>query len=179
MSKIGNKPINIEESVEVEISNALVNVKGPEGELTVNIPKEITATRVDKDILFQRLSEAKKVRSLHGLIRSLVANAVLGVTKPWEKTLEVVGTGYRVKLKGKNLVFEVGYSHPVEFHEVQGLTYIVDGNKVTISGIDKQLVGEVAHKVKSIRKPDPYKGKGIRYSGELIRLKPGKKAKTA
>ncbi|MCC7303838.1 50S ribosomal protein L6 [bacterium] len=179
MSKIGTKSVEVEDGVQVSVANGLVSVQGPKGNLTVAIPLHISVKQDGSTLMIERSHESKKVRSLHGLIRSLVSNAVIGVTKPWEKHLEVVGTGYRVKMKGRDLVFEVGYSHPVEFAEVEGVTYTVDGSKVTVSGIDKQLVGEVAHKIKIIRKPDPYKGKGVRYEGEVIHLKPGKKAKTA
>lgn len=178
MSKIGESPINVLDGVEVSIASESVDVKGPKGQLTIAIPKGITVKKEDAVITVGRLSETKKVRSLHGLVRSLINNAVHGVVKPWEKYLEVHGTGYRVKMQGKDLVFDVGYSHSVNFHHLDGLEYQVDKNKVTILGIDKQFVGEIANKIKSIRRPDPYKGKGIRYEGEVLHLKPGKKAAT-
>ncbi len=178
MSKIGESPIKVESGIQVTLEPDVVLVKGPLGELSIEIPKGIIVKQ-DGDILhIERLAESKKVRSLHGLIRSLIANAVKGVTKAWEKNLEVHGTGYKVRMQGKDLVFDVGYSHSVTFSAVAGLTYTADKNKVTISGVDKQYVGEIANKIKAIRKPDPYKGKGIRYEGEVLHLKPGKKAAT-
>lgn len=179
MSKIGYKPVEVLDGVDVQIATDLVTVKGPLGELTVTVPRSISIKQNEKELLLGRADDSKKVKSLHGLVRSLLNNAVVGVTKPWEKKLEVVGTGYRVKLKGKDLSFEVGLSHTVEFKEVPGIAFAVDGGSLTISGIDKQKVGEIANKIKCIRKPDAYKGKGIRYEGEVLRLKPGKKAKTA
>lgn len=179
MSKIGYKPVDVLEGVQIETGTDRVTVKGPLGELMVTVPRSITVKLNENQLMVDRTDHSKKVKSLHGLVRSLINNAVVGVTKPWEKDLEVVGTGYRVKLMGKNLSFEVGLSHKVEFKEVPGITYHVEGGSLKISGIDKQKVGEIANKIKSIRKPDAYKGKGIRYKGEVLRLKPGKKAKTA
>lgn len=176
MSKIGQKTIEVPMGVEVTISDSGVYVKGPKGELTIEIPQGIIVKLDNSTLTTTRLSETKKVKSLHGLIRSLVYNAVAGVVKPWEKHLEVHGTGYKVKMQGKNLVFDVGYSHSVTFESRPGIEYAVDKNAVTVSGINKQYVGEVANMIKAIRKPDPYKGKGIRYEGEVLRLKPGKKA---
>lgn len=178
MSKIGENPIQVPMGVTVSIDGAVVSVKGTHGELTVDVPRGITVKQDGEIIRVERLEETKKVKSLHGLIRCLIANAISGVVKPWEKYLEVHGTGYKVRLQGKDLVFDVGYSHSVTFPALAGLTYAVDKNKVTVSGIDKQFVGEIANKIKAIRKPDPYKGKGIRYEGEVLYLKPGKKAAT-
>lgn len=178
MSKIGEAPVAVLDGVDVTITNDAVSVKGPKGQVDVVIPKGIIVKKDENTITIGRLAETKKVRSLHGLVRSLINNAVNGVVKPWEKYLEVHGTGYKVKMQGKDLVFDVGYSHSVTFHHLDGLEYAVDKNKVTISGIDKQFVGEIANKIKSIRRPDPYKGKGIRYEGEVLHLKPGKKAAT-
>jgi large subunit ribosomal protein L6 len=127
----------------------------------------------------ERANNSKFQKSLHGLFRSLIANAVAGVETPWEKKLEVAGTGFNVKMQGEDLVFKVGYNHPVIFKKVEGVKYTVEGNtKVQVKSIDKQLVGEIAYKIKMIRKPDVYKGKGIKYEGEKLRIKPGKKAKT-
>jgi large subunit ribosomal protein L6 len=178
MSKIGEAPVTVLDGVDVTITADTVEVKGPKGQVNVVIPKGIIVKKNENIVNIGRLSETKKVRSLHGLIRSLVSNAVNGVVKPWEKYLEVHGTGYKVKMQGKDLVFDVGYSHSVTFSHLDGLEYAVDKNKVTVSGIDKQFVGEIANKIKSIRRPDPYKGKGIRYEGEVLHLKPGKKAAT-
>lgn len=178
MSKIGESPIQVLSGVQVSLEPEAVLVKGSLGELSIEIPRGILV-KVDGDVVHvERLAESKKVRSLHGLVRSLVANAITGVTKPWEKYLEVHGTGYKVRMQGNDLIFDVGYSHSVTFPAVKGLTYTADKNKVTVAGVDKQYVGEVANKIKAIRKPDPYKGKGIRYEGEVLILKPGKKAAT-
>jgi large subunit ribosomal protein L6 len=134
----------------------------------------------NNELIIKRSNEEKKTKSLHGLYRQLVYNGVSGVEKLWEKRLEVVGTGYNVKLQGEDLVFKLGYSHPVVFKKTPGVSYQVDGNtKVIVSGVDKQLVGQIAHKIILLKKPDVYKGKGIRYEGEKLRIKPGKKAKAA
>lgn len=179
MSKIGEKSISIPSSVQIEIKDKTVSVKGKAGELAITIPKGLLIEREGDLIKIKRESEQKSLKALHGLYRSLVLNAVVGVEVPWVKKLEVVGTGFNLKLQGEDLVFKVGYSHPVVFKKIDGVKYLVEGNnKVTVSGIDKQLVGQTAYKIKQIRKPDVYKGKGVRYEGEKIRLKPGKKAKT-
>ncbi|OGK19688.1 50S ribosomal protein L6 [Candidatus Roizmanbacteria bacterium RIFCSPHIGHO2_02_FULL_40_13b] len=180
MSKVGQSPITVQDPVSVSIENQTCTVTGPLGSLVIDIPREITVTNADGVLAVARRDDLLRSKALHGLTRTLVQNAVLGVVKPWEKKLEVHGTGYRVKQMGENLVFEVGYSHTVEFGKVKGVTLAIEGNnKVTVSGIDKQRVGEVAAKIKAIKKPDPYKGKGVRYEGEVVHLKAGKKAKTA
>ena len=182
MSRVGNKPIKVPSEVQITIEERTVKVKGPKGELSFELPDKIDVEyKEDERTLYvKRNSNYKKVKALHGLYRSLINNAVQGVVKPWEKKLEVVGTGYNVRLEGDKLVFKIGYSHPVIFKKVEGIEFKVEKNKIiTVSGIDKQKVGEVAYKIRSIRKPDAYKGKGIRYLGEKIRLKPGKKAKVA
>lgn len=179
MSKIGNNPIQIEDGTTVEIVDNSVVVRGTKGELSIEIPKGLTVEIEDNMVKVSRMTEKKHHKSIHGLTRSLIQNAVTGVQKPWEKHLEVVGTGYRVKQQGQALVFEVGYSHSVTFDKVDGVEYKVEGNKFTVSGIDKQFVGEIANKIKNIKKPDPYKGKGIRYEGEVLHLKPGKRAQSA
>lgn len=176
MSKIGQAPVEIVDGVTVEIKDSVVYVKGSKGELTVDVPKSITVKIEDNTLYCERKSEEKKVKALHGLIRSLIANAIHGVSELWTKKLEVVGTGYRVKMEGKDLEFELGLSHKVDFKQPEDVTFSVEGSIVTISGIDKQRVGEVANQIKILRKPDAYKGKGIRYEGEYIKLKPGKKA---
>lgn len=178
MSKIGEMPISIE-SVEIRIDDNQVEVKGSEGVLTLTLSKEISVEKKDQLLILKRLSKEKKAKALHGLYRALIQNAVLGVSKPWEKRLEVVGTGYKVKLQGEDLVFEVGFSHPVIFKSVPGIKFSVEGNnKLAVKGCNKQIVGQVAQKIREIKDPDPYKGKGLRYEGEKIKLKPGKKAKT-
>jgi large subunit ribosomal protein L6 len=180
MSKIGNAPVTIEATTQVEINPDLVKVTGKEGSVSIAIPFGISVAKDGEQIIVKRSSESKKVKALHGLIRSLINNAVIGVSKKWEKDLEVFGTGYRVKAQGEDLLFEVGYSHTVTFKKAEGVHFTVEGNnKVKIDGVDKQKVGEIAYKIRSIKKPDAYKGKGIRYKGEVLRLKPGKKAKAA
>ncbi len=176
MSKIGEQPVQLKDGVEATVSTSAVEIKGPKGTLTIDIPKGVTVKKEDDTLVVTRDSDARKVRALHGLVRSLLSNAATGVVTPWEKRLEVVGTGYKVKMQGSDLVFDVGYSHSVTFKQLEGVTYAADKNTVIISGIDKQYVGEIAHKIRSIRRPDAYKGKGIRYEGEVLHLKPGKKA---
>ena len=180
MSKIGEKPVTLSPVVNLIIKDNNVTVKGPQGEMSFVVPKELTLIREKNSLIFKRKNNEKKIRSIHGLYRQLISNAVSGVEKSWEKKLEVVGTGFTVKLQGEDLVFKVGYSHKVVFKKQPGIKYQVEGNnKVTVASFDKQLVGQVAYQIKMIRKPDVYKGKGIRYLGEKLRIKPGKKAKTA
>lgn len=178
MSKIGNSPIKVPSNVKVEILESEVVVTGSRGVLSINTPHYLVVT-VESDVInISRNSDGKRQKSNHGLYRSLISNAVIGVDKGWLKKLEIVGTGYNVKLQGADLNFRLGYSHPVVFKPQKGIQLSVEGNNiVVISGCDKQLVGEVAQQIKSLKKPDPYKGKGIRYLGEYVKLKPGKKAK--
>ncbi len=180
MSKIGEKPVIISTAVTLKIEDNKVTIKGPQGEMSFVVPKELTLIRQENNLVLKRKNNEKKTKSIHGLYRQLISNAVSGVEKVWEKKLEVVGTGFTVKLQGEDLVFKVGYSHQVVFKKQQGIKYQVEGNsKVTVAGFDKQLVGQVAYQIKMIKKPDVYKGKGIRYLGEKLRIKPGKKAKAA
>jgi large subunit ribosomal protein L6 len=178
MSKIGNSPVKIPSNVKVEIKGSEVVVTGPKGVLNINTPHYLTVL-VDSDaVSISRNSDGKRQKSNHGLYRSIISNAVLGVDKGWSKKLEIVGTGYNVKMQGADLNFRLGYSHTVVYKSQKGIQLSVEGNNVVIvSGFDKHLVGEVAQQIKSLKKPDPYKGKGIRYLGEYIKLKPGKKAK--
>lgn len=177
MSKIGEKPISTE-GVDVVILQNKVTVKSGDSELNIMLPHGIVAKNEDGNITVGKVSLHKQTRALHGLTRSLIANAVSGVQKPWKKTLKVVGTGYRVKQQGEELIFEVGYSHSVTFGKTEGITLTVHGqDTIEVSGADRQKVGQVAFKIRSIKKPDPYKGKGIRYENEMLRLKPGKKSK--
>jgi len=184
MSKIGQKPIKIPTSVEVDLKKTikketLVRIKGKNGPMEVTVPRLLEVRREADFLIIRRRNETKKAKSFHGLFRSLVYNAVVGVEKLWRKELEIVGTGYTVKSQGDDLIFKLGYSHLITFKKVAGIKFTVKGtNKIIIEGIDKQLVGEIAYQIKSLRKPDPYKGKGIRYKGEVIKLKPGKKVKT-
>lgn len=178
MSKIGYKAITVPGSVQINIDTNEATIKGSKGELKVQIPKNISIESAEGVINVKRGNERKDVKALHGLFRSLVSNAVTGVETMWEKRLHIMGTGFNVKMEGEDLVFKIGFSHPVKFKKVEGITYKVEGNnKVVVSGIDKQLVGQIAYQIKCIRKPDAYKGKGIRYEGEVVKLKPGKKAK--
>ncbi len=176
MSRIGRKPITVPKEVEVSIAeDRTLTVRGPKGELQWVIPEGIEWQYEGNVLQFQRQSDERHQRALHGLTRARVAWMIEGVTKGFTKTLEVVGVGYRVEMKGKNLVLYVGYSHPVVFIPPEGIEFATpDQTTITVSGIDKELVGEVAAKVRRIRPPEPYKGKGIRYRGEWIRRKAGK-----
>lgn len=179
-SKIGEQSVQIPAGATVELKDDVMHVKSGVNMLAIPIPDGITALVKPDSVTFTAQTSEKRTKALHGLIRSLVANAVAGVVTPWQKTLKIVGTGFRVKQQGESLVFEVGYSHTVPFEKTEGITLSVAGSDtVIVSGADKQKVGEVAFKIRSIRKPDAYKGKGIRYEGEYLKLKPGKKAKTA
>jgi len=180
MSKIGQKPINISAGVNLQINEGLISVKGPKGEWKGTLPRVLELKNKNNQWIVSRKNEKKTSKSLHGLYRTLINNAIVGVETPWQKRLEIVGTGFNVKIQGNDIVFKVGYSHPVIFQSVPGITLQVEGNnKVIISGSDKQLVGQIAFQIKCIRKPDVYKGKGIRYEGEVLRIKPGKKVKAA
>lgn len=178
MSRIGRMPITVPSGVEVSISGQNVSVKGPKGSLAISVPAPIQVSQADGVITVARPNEERVTRSLHGLSRTLVANLVEGVTNGYSLTINIVGVGYRVAEKGKDLEFQLGYSHPVFFPAPEGITYKVESpTKLIISGIDKQLVGETAAKVKKLRKADPYKGKGLRLEGEKVLRKAGKAGK--
>lgn len=178
MSKIGQKPIQVPASVQVEINENKVVVRGSKGEVSYELPRFISIERKEDNLLVNRKDDSKNQKAQHGLYRSLIANAVTGVDTGWNKKLEIVGTGFNAKMQGASIAFKIGYSHPVVFNAVPGITLTMEGNNtVIVSGADKQLVGQVAYQIKMIRKPDVYKGKGIRYQGERVRIKPGKKAK--
>lgn len=178
MSRVGKAPIAIPSGVDVKIDGQHVEVKGPKGTLDLTIPEPIVASIEDGQISVARPDDHRKNRSLHGLSRSLVNNMVVGVTEGYTIKMEIFGVGYRVALKGKNLEFSLGYSHPVLIEAPEGITFAVDGNtKLSVSGIDKQKVGQIAAIIRRLRKDDPYKGKGIRYEGEQIRRKVGKTGK--
>ena len=178
MSRIGRLPISVPAGVEVSVDGSAVSVKGPKGTLTHTVAAPITVVVEDGTVQVSRPNDERESRSLHGLTRSLIANMIQGVSEGYTKQLEIVGTGYRVQARGANLEFALGYSHPVPFNAPDGITLSVEGaNKVTVSGIDKQQVGQVAAKIRSLRLPDPYKGKGVRYAGEQIRRKAGKAGK--
>ncbi|MBI4233471.1 MAG: 50S ribosomal protein L6 [Chloroflexi bacterium] len=178
MSRIGNKPIPIPKGVQVNIgAENQVTVKGTLGTLTQALPAEITVTVEDGVIRVRRPSDQRQHKALHGLSRALLSNMVTGVAQGYQKTLELVGVGYRIQQSGNKVVLQVGFSHPVEMEPPAGVTVKVEGaNRVVISGCDKQQVGQVAAEIRAVKPPDPYKGKGIRYAGEVVRLKPGKAA---
>lgn len=178
MSRVGNKVIDIESSVEIKEENGAVVVKGPKGELTCNVDSAITILIDGGQVKLSRTSEAKEIRAKHGLYRALIANMIEGVTKGFEKDLVMSGIGYRVQQKGKDLEFSLGYSHSVPFKAPEGIVFTVDGqDKIKVSGIDKQLVGETCARIRKLRKKDAYKGKGIHFAGEVVRKKPGKSVK--
>lgn len=178
MSRIGKNPIAIPSGVETKIDGQFVEVKGPKGTLSVNVPEPISVAVEDGQIVVSRPDDNRKSRSLHGLSRSLVNNLVEGVTKGYTIKMEIFGVGYRVQQKGKDLEFSLGYSHPILIEAPEGIKFAVDGNtKFSIEGIDKQLVGQIAANIRRLRKDDPYKGKGIRYEGEQVRRKVGKTGK--
>ncbi len=175
MSRIGKRPISIPDGVTVDLTDSRVHVKGPKGQMEISLPENISIEIVDKEVRLMRPDDQRESRALHGLARALTANMVLGVTSGFVKELEVQGVGYRAEVKGKTLVILAGYSHPVEMPVPKGLSVSVDGNtKIKVEGIDKQAVGQFAADVRSVRPPEPYKGKGIRYLGEQVRRKVGK-----
>jgi len=177
MSRIGKQPIELPSGVNVAISPGRVQVNGPLGELSQNVPARMQIEQDDGTLVVKRPTERGDDRALHGLTRSLVANMVEGVTKGFEKRLELQGVGYRATLRGTDLELNVGFSHPVVIKPPQGVTFEVpDATSVLVKGIDKQQVGEIAAQVRKVRPPEPYKGKGIRYEGEYVRRKVGKRA---
>ena len=177
MSRIGRQPIELPAGVNVSISPGRVQVNGPLGELTQNVPARMEVTKEDEQILVKRPTERGEDRALHGLTRSLIANMVEGVTNGFEKRLEIQGVGYRAALRGASLELNVGYSHPVIKDAPQGITFEVPApNQIVVKGVDKQQVGEIAAQIRKVRPPEPYKGKGIRYEGEYVRRKVGKRA---
>jgi large subunit ribosomal protein L6 len=181
VSRIGRLPVEIPSGVDVKIDGTQVNIKGPKGELEYSFSPEVSITVEEGSVVVTRPSDEKALRALHGTTRALLNNMVIGVTEGFSKDLELVGVGYRANMEGKNLVLNVGYSHPVEFIPPEGIEFeVADRNqKITISGVDKQKVGQIAADIRKVRPPEPYKGKGIRYSGEYIRRKAGKAGKVA
>ena len=178
MSRIGRLPVAIPAGVDVRIDGQTVSVKGPKGELSHVVATPITVSQGDAVLEVARPDDERNSRSLHGLTRTLINNMVLGVTEGYEKKLEIHGTGYRVVAKGSNLEIALGYSHPITVEPPAGITFVVETpTRFSVQGIDKQLVGEVAANIRKLRKPDPYKAKGIRYAGEHIRRKVGKAGK--
>lgn len=175
MSRIGRKPISLPPGVEISVAANTITVKGPKGVLTQAIPEDITIEQQDNELLVKRPSDIKRHRAMHGLTRALVANMVIGVTAGFEKKLEMVGVGYRAQMQGNKLVINIGFSHPVEIDPPAGIEFEVPAvTKITVKGIDKQLVGNTAADIRAIRKPEPYKGKGMRYENEVVRRKAGK-----
>jgi large subunit ribosomal protein L6 len=178
MSRIGRLPITVPAGVEVKVDGNVVSVKGTKGELTHAVASPIQVALDESTLTVSRPNDERESRSLHGLTRTLINNMIVGVTEGYKKNLEIVGTGYRVQAKGSDLEFALGYSHPVAIKAPEGITFAVEGpTKLSVSGINKQQVGEVAANIRKLRKPDPYKGKGIRYAGEQIRRKVGKAGK--
>ena len=178
MSRIGNKVITVPAGVEVSIVDNFATVKGPKGELKQQFDKDMTFNIEGSEITVVRPSDSKRHRTVHGTTRAILANMIGGVSAGFKKELELIGVGYRAQMQGKKLVLSVGYSHPVEFEEIEGITLGVEGNtKVSIEGINKEVVGQYAAKVRAVRPPEPYKGKGIRYVGEYVRRKEGKTGK--
>ena len=175
MSRVGKLPIPVPSDVTVSLDGQRVAVRGPRGELDHEVHPEISVALEDGQVVVTRPSDAPTVRALHGLTRALVANMVTGVSQGFRKSLEIVGTGYRAELRGSNLVLTVGYSHPVELTPLPGAAFELETpTRVHVSGIDKQIVGQQAALIRQVRKPEPYRGKGIRYQGERIRIKAGK-----
>ncbi|WP_375406048.1 50S ribosomal protein L6 [uncultured Amnibacterium sp.] len=178
MSRIGRLPIDIPSGVDVTIDGAAVTVKGPKGTLNHTVPAPLIASIEEGKVIVTRPDDERRSKSLHGLTRTLIANQVIGVTQGYSKGLEVVGTGYRVQARGTSIEFALGFSHPVLVEPPAGISFTVEGNnRLTVSGIDKQAVGETAANIRKIRKPEPYKGKGVRYAGENVRRKAGKSGK--
>ncbi len=178
MSRIGLKPVEIPAGVEVKLEGNKMTVKGPKGELSRELHKDMTIAIEDNQINVSRPSDHKEHRSLHGTTRTMIGNMVEGVTKGFEKSLEISGVGYRAQKQGDKLVVNAGYSHPVEIDPIDGIEIDVPKNtQLTVKGIDKELVGAIAANIRAIRPPEPYKGKGIRYAGEYVRRKEGKTAK--
>lgn len=178
MSRIGKKPVTIPAGVDVQVADGRVTVKGPKGTLTCDFNNELNIQVENNELTVTRPSDHRTHRALHGTTRSLVANMVEGVANGFTKTLEISGVGYRASKKGSNVVLNVGYSHPVEIQPLEGVELDVPSNtQIVVKGIDKQKVGEMAANIRAVRKPEPYKGKGIRYSNEVIRRKEGKTGK--
>ena len=178
MSRIGKKPILIPEKVEMKIDGQKIFIKGPKGELSLEVRPEIKVAINDGKIVVSPQTDTKRTAAFWGLTRALLQNIVKGVTEGFEKKLSMEGIGYRAKLEGEELILQVGFSHPVPIQPPPGIKFSVEKNIITISGIDKGLVGQIAAKIRKVRPPEPYKGKGIRYLGEYVRRKAGKKAAT-
>lgn len=179
MSRIGNLPIDLPETVKFELNDRVVKITGPKGALERRLPRSIEVEKKDIKLFVYNRKDTKEARSLHGTTRALLANMVKGLTEGWTKQLEMVGTGYRGEVSGNTLTLNVGYSHPIKFVAPEGVTFKVEKTDITVSGIDKEIVGLTAARIRAVRPPEPYKGKGIKIKGEIIRRKAGKAAKTA
>lgn len=178
MSRIGKRPISIPSKVTVIVDGQSVVVKGPKGELSRVLPDEVVVSQEGETLLVTRRDESRVARQRHGLCRTLVSNMVEGVSQGFQKRLEIQGVGYRAQVQGQNLTLNMGYSHPVQFEPPEGVQFAVENNvNVIVSGIDKEIVGNTAARIRSVRPPEPYKGKGIRYAGEIVRRKAGKAGK--
>ena len=175
MSRIGNKPVTVPSGVKVELVNDIIKVEGPKAKLDKLLPPLVELAIEDTLVTVSRVEETKRARAMHGLTRSLIASMVIGVTEGFKKDLEIIGVGYRAQMSGNKLNINLGYSHPIEYDVPEGVTVTVtDNTKISVQGPDKQIVGQVAATIRGFRKPEPYKGKGIRYAGEQIVLKEGK-----
>jgi large subunit ribosomal protein L6 len=181
MSRIGKMPIPVPNGVQIKVADGVVQVKGPKGQLEVGLLPGVTASIEDGTLTVSRDNEEAQTRSFHGLVRSLLANAAAGVSEGWSKELEIVGIGYRAESKGSSVIFNLGYSHPIDFAVPAGIEIEVDAkaNRVKVTGFDRQQVGQIAANIRALRPPEPYKGKGIRYANERIRTKAGKQGATA
>ena len=181
MSRIGKQPIPLPKGVDISIAGDAITVKGPQGQLQVNVPLGISASVDDGTLNVSRANDEAQTRSYHGLVRALVANATTGVSEGWSKQLAIVGIGYRAESTGKSVIFNIGYSHPIDFAVPDGIEIDVDAkaNLVTVNGFDRQQVGQIAAEIRGLRPPEPYKGKGIRYVDERVRTKAGKQGATA
>ncbi|MEJ2684162.1 MAG: 50S ribosomal protein L6 [Candidatus Sulfobium sp.] len=179
MSRIGKKPVDIPAGVDVKLLDDHINVKGPKGELSWTVPDGAVVSVKDKRLIVERTADIKKVRAVHGLTRSMLANMVHGVTQGYQRVLDITGVGYRAQVQGEKVLLSLGYSHPVEFQLPDGISAAVDQKQtqITLTGIDKQRIGQAAADLRSLRVPDAYKGKGIRYSGVRLKLKVGKTGK--
>jgi large subunit ribosomal protein L6 len=178
MSRIGRLPITVPSGVTINIKDSAVSVKGPKGEISQTFSPDMKIKLEDGKIIVERPSDSKEHRALHGLTRSILNNMVTGATKGWEKTLEIVGVGFRAEKSGDKIILRVGFSHPIEVMALPGVSLGLDGpSRVKVTGINKETVGEMAAEIRGIRPPDAYKGKGIRYVGESVRIKPGKAGK--
>ncbi len=178
MSRIGKRPISIPDKVTVAIDGQSVTVKGPKGNLSRTLPAEVEISHEGETVLVKQRDESRAARQRHGLSRTLIANMVEGVSQGFQRRLEIIGVGYRAQVQGQNLTLNMGYSHPVQIEPPDGIQFAVEGNtNVLVSGIDKEIVGNTAARIRAVRPPEPYKGKGIRYAGEVVKRKAGKAGK--